>query len=343
MVTKNIFEILLDKFTPWLKFSPELVHEKQVYLLHLLCLLDEASNNAWQQWDAFSWKQLNFPNRIGIAGGVDKTGANINNWWQLGAGFVEVGTITPKYQQPNPGKIIARDQKNLSLWNKMGFPHPGFEESLWNLEKRLSEKQTPILVNIGKNRWTPNEKAQEDYQFLIHELHSYADIFVVNISSPNTQGLRDLFKKQNFKPFIKSIYQTSKEYKKPILLKLSPDENEESFDLIVDLSLEVGFDGFILTNTTTQRTSELSFPTDGGVSGKFLAPFSKLALQRIVKHLGTEKKNKLIINAGGVFNYEDYLERRQLGADLVQLYSGIVFNGPYIFKKIAREHFLKYN
>jgi dihydroorotate dehydrogenase len=345
MLEYSALESSLEKIKPWMWVPPAISHEWMDPLLKSLSFFDESlnqNNQSWKTWQPFDWRGLHFRNPMGIAGGVDKTASNIQNWWDLGVGFVEVGTITPIFQSPNPGKIIDRDSKNFSLWNKMGFPHPGYKDSLVNLAAHFENRKTPVLVNIGKNRWVTNDKAHEDYVFLIHQLHAFTDIFVVNISSPNTTGLRELFQRDKLKPFLASIYEAAKIYAKPVLLKLSPDEDPANLNLVIDISLEVGIDGFIVTNTTTKRDSSLAFPTDGGVSGKFLAPLSKQALKLLVQKLGVHKKEKLIINAGGIFNYSDLEERQALGADLFQIYSGIVFNGPYIFKKIAREHFLKY-
>lgn len=347
MLEVNPLEFSLDITKPWLWVPPSISHEWMDPLLKSLCFFDESlQENTWKTWSPVKWnskwKTFEFRNPVGIAGGVDKTASCIQEWWNLGTGFVEVGTITPYHQTPNPGKIIDRDEKSESLWNKMGFPHPGYLDSLTNLENNFQQRQTPILVNIGKNRWTPNETAHEDYIFLIEKLHHVTDIFVVNISSPNTSGLRELFQRNKLKPFLCSIYETAKKYQKPVLLKISPDETSESLNIIIDVSLEVGIDGFIVSNTTVQRDSSLPFPKDGGVSGKYLAPLSKQALKLIVTKLGPAKKEKLIINAGGITSFEDIQERQALGADLFQIYSGLVFNGPYIFKKIARDYFLKY-
>ncbi len=339
-------ETTLDKYKPWMWVPPSISHKWMEPLLKTLCFIDEdlsGDSQNWKTWNSFDWKNFHFRNPLGIAGGVDKTGSNITNWWDLGVGFLEIGTVTPYFQAPNPGKIIARNEKDFCLWNKMGFPHPGYKETFVNLEKNFENRQTPILVNIGKNRWVPNEKAHEDYILLIHQLHAYTDIFVVNISSPNTVGLRELFQRDRLKPFLSSIYETAKLYSKPVLLKLSPDEDSNQLNLIVEISLAVGIDGFIVSNTTLQRDAQASFPKEGGLSGKFLAPLSKKILKMIVTELGPQKKEKLIINAGGIFNFSDLQERQDLGADLFQIYSGIVFNGPYIFKKIAREYFLKYS
>lgn len=346
-VPVNQIETSLDKMKPWLWVPPSISHEWMDPLLKSLCFFDESfQTEIWKTWSTVKWnskwKNFEFKNPLGIAGGVDKTANCIQQWWTLGAGFVEVGTITPYFQSPNPGKIIDRDVKSLSLWNKMGFPHPGYSESLNNLEKNFANRSTPILVNIGKNRWTPNEKAHEDYIFLIEKLHQVTDIFVINISSPNTSGLRELFQKERLKPFLCSIYEAAQKYQKPVILKISPDEAVESLNVIIDVSLDVGIDGFIVSNTTTQRDSSLPFPKDGGVSGKYLAPLSKQALKLVVSRLGSAKKDKLIITAGGIASFHDIEERQALGADLFQIYSSLVFNGPYVFKKIARDYFLKY-
>ena len=147
--------------------------------------------------EAFSWRGIHFPNPLGTAGGIDKNALHIKDWWSLGAGFLEIGTVTPEPQKANPGKILDRSLKYRSLWNNMGFPNRGLDFMKNRLSSLPKEKPSPVFINIGKNRQTPVSKASEDYEKLLSVLHPFADVFVINISSPNTKDLRTIFDKEN--------------------------------------------------------------------------------------------------------------------------------------------------
>jgi dihydroorotate dehydrogenase len=153
------------------------------------------------RWKPFEFKGLRFTNTIGTSGGVDKNAEHIQDWWRYGVGFQELGTVTPERQDPNPGKIIDRAHRKKAVWNKMGFPNEGLEYFIKNISNIPHPYYTPLFLNIGKNRWTPNDKAHEDYITCLKALYSYADAFVINISSPNTSGLRDLLQKTNCASF----------------------------------------------------------------------------------------------------------------------------------------------
>lgn len=321
-------------------FKPEVAHEWLPLLLTSLVFLDDQIEKEAHVWNSFSWRGLNFRNPLGIAGGVDKTGDSFTCWQTLGCGFYEVGTVTPAPQSPNPGKIIDRHLGSFSLWNRMGFPSPGANETRLTLSTCFENRKIPFLINIGKNRNTTLEDAQNDYLFLINSLADLADVFVINISSPNTQGLRWLFSPERFEAFISPIIKKSHKHKRPILLKLSPDESLEQLAFIIDASIAAGIDGFITCNTTTRRNDSIPFPPEGGVSGQFLKPYSLESLKFLVNHLGSRKNNLLVISAGGISDGHDVKERLQIGANLSQIYSSIIFRGPYVFKKIAREIFL---
>lgn len=319
-------------------------HDWLPTFLKLTVFLSEGLNpaeNSKYTWAPRQWRNLHFRNPIGIAGGLDKTGQSIMPWWSLGAGFLEVGTVTPYAQESNPGRIIDRFKSTQGLWNKMGFPSPGYKSVYFEMERSFQDRHTPILLNIGRNRSTPNHDAHEDYLLLMRSMYSVCDIFVVNISSPNTVGLRQLFSRELFEPLMEKLGDESRRLNRPLLLKLSPDESDEQLEMIVQASYNQGIDGYVISNTTVKRPTPSPYPLDGGLSGKPMAHLSIETLKSVVKLLGPHRNNKLIINTGGISTGTDLKERLALGADLCQIYSSLVFRGPFIFKKIAREYFVE--
>lgn len=283
------------------------------------------------QWKEFTWKGLHFSNRLGIAGGVDKTGEQILLWQNFGAGFIEIGTITPKPQDPNPGKILARDWDNQCLWNKMGFPSDGCREAAIEMKNAATEKKVPVFLNVGKNRSTANENAVEDYLEVIQRCQEFADAITVNVSSPNTQNLRQL---QDEKALYKLISKITKATDKPVLVKLSPDMTRKDLENSLQAAIEAGASGFVLTNTTLSRPPTSPFPKEGGLSGAGLKSLSEKNLVDAIQILGPKRKDLLIISVGGVMTPEDVQKRLSLGADLVQVYSALVFEGPRFFGKV---------
>lgn len=328
----------MTKLKPWLWLPAHWSHTLSPYALAAFGLLFEKPLPVWKP---VQWKGLVFKNPLGLAGGIDKSGDQIQNWWKLGVGFVEVGTVTPEAQKGNPGKIMDRDPEKLALWNRMGFPSDGMDEMFYNLT-HLSERRTPILVNIGKNRNTPNSEAVGDYLQVMDRVHLVADIFVINISSPNTKGLRDLQSSQALTDLLKPLMQKTKALNKPLVVKLSPDLASSEYIQAIQICLELGVDGFVLTNTTLSRYEGAPFPTEGGVSGAPLRDLAKNALKIAIETLGSARKNKLIISVGGVLTPEDVFERLEMGADLVETYSGIVYDGPLFFQHV-HESFQKLN
>ncbi len=319
---------------PWLWLPPQLAHDLSPLALEILSpFFDERTPT----WGSFVWKDIVFKNRLGLAGGVDKNGDSLKAWQKLGCGFIEMGTVTPEAQKQNLGKIMDRSLIDEALWNKMGFPSAGADECYFNLRSFKQQSNLPVFVNIGKNRDTANEMAFVDYVRLIHHFQDLADAFVVNISSPNTKGLRELAEPEILTRFLNPLMQAQSELSsvKPVLLKLSPDLEEDDLKRIVDTCLKFDVDGFVLTNTTLERRTQKSFPTEGGVSGKPLAIGSKKALRGLIQHLGTEKSKKLVISVGGVMTAEDVFERISLGADLVEVYTALIFSGPHFFRKVA--------
>jgi dihydroorotate dehydrogenase len=320
---------------PWLWLPPKLAHDLSPIGIQICSLLYEKRT---PEWGSFSWRGLRFKNRLGLAGGADKNGQSLNAWERLGCGFIELGTVTPFAQDSNPGKIIDRSSEDLALWNKMGFPSLGADECFYNLRNFKDDSSVPILVNIGKNRTTANDLAFRDYCYLIERFHDLADAFVVNISSPNTAGLRQLADRETLAAFLKPIAQTRNEFenRKPILLKLSPDMTDDQLKTVLDISVENDMDGFVLTNTTLSRETKKTFPSEGGVSGAPVASLSKKALVTAISHLGNEKTKKLVISVGGVMTTEDVFERLSLGADLVEVYTALIYSGPNFFRKVEK-------
>ena len=317
-------------FHPWLWLPPKLAHDISPYILPLVSGLTPKFDN---QWAPLKWKNLSFVNPLGLAGGVDKNGSNLASWKKLGVGFLEVGTVTPKPQKANPGQILLRDKKHKALWNKMGFPNIGADQLAGKL-KKLKKDKTPLFINIGKNRWTEQQEAFRDYIFCIEKLHVYADGFVINLSSPNTRGLRDLLQASELKEFLLSLHNHLAErnlVEKPLLLKLSPDMNESTLKKTLETSMDF-VDGWILTNSTENRSPSNPFPLkEGGVSGRPLADLSQKALA-IATPYKNQNPKKLIISTGGIDNDREILKRLKMGADLVQVYSALVFSGPLFFK-----------
>lgn len=294
--------------------------------------------SSWQtpgtfEWSPLEWKNLRFKNPLGIAGGMDKNASLLSVWKKIGPGFIEVGTVTPRPQKANSGKIVAREWDRRILWNRMGFPSHGADEVFYNLQKEKSDYGLPIFVNIGKNRETPNAEAAEDYFFLMSRLSPVADAFVINISSPNTTGLRELQESE----FLQRLIGTGRKIThKPLLVKLSPDMDSQQFESLVKECADLGFDGFVLTNTTLHRPKENHFPDVGGLSGSFLKEKSEQILKQTIQILGPRRKDFLLVSVGGILTPEDVKHRLAMGADLVQCYSALVFEGPTFFQQVAR-------
>ncbi|MCS6838274.1 MAG: quinone-dependent dihydroorotate dehydrogenase [Bdellovibrionaceae bacterium] len=299
-------------------------------------------------WNPISWGKDFYRNPLGIAGGFDKNAQMVDDLFRIGFGFVEVGTVTPLPQGPNPGNILDRDWRTRSLWNKMGFPNIGAEQVRKNLEG-LSCKPGPVWVSLGKNRWTELEKSHHDFAFVAKTLNDVADVFVINISSPNTQGLRKLQGKEMLQPLIEEVKNVTN---RPLLIKFSPDQTKEQFWEALDVALASGISGIIVTNTTLRRTRPAhstfknndSFEkilkkwpaTEGGISGGFLAPFSEEFLLWAQEYRVKCAQTFKIVSCGGIMTPEDVRNRLGMGADLVQVYSALVFEGFSFPKTVAR-------
>lgn len=318
---------------PFWKFLPvRLAHEMAPIGLSIAS--DIWGQDEPKEWNPLEWSGLHFPNRVGVAGGVDKNAEQGLHWQRLGAGFIEIGTVTPQPQDPNPGKIIGRDWQRKNLWNKMGFPNEGARLTKASLQKWEQDLKIPLFINLGKNRWTPDSLAATDYQMVLQEFKDLVDGFVVNVSSPNTAGLRNLQKAETLKSLCASLVPLAGA--KPVLVKLSPDMTEEDLAPSLLGAVEAGVRGFILTNTTLSRPENCAFPKEGGLSGQSLKSASKTQLERTIRLLGPRRKDLLIVSTGGIMSIEDVNERLKMGADLVQVYSALVFEGPLFFQKLYK-------
>jgi dihydroorotate dehydrogenase len=344
---------------PWLWLPAQLSHDLAPFGLELAALV---STPVKANARSFTWKrkgrEIFFRNPLGIAGGVDKDGRQISGWRHFGAGFVEIGTVTPLAQKPNPGRIMARQTETESLWNKMGFPSPGAHSTrLFVRDWRVKEAQAspeagedlrfPIFINIGKQRDTPLERAHEDYTALIEtfmdssraiEGRPLADAFVINISSPNTKGLRDLFSQDRLRSFLSPIVAALVHFQVPGLLKLSPDMDDETRNSCLNVICELELDGLIATNTTAERPRGFEhLPLEGGLSGAPLKVRSRDFLSTALKELGSRRNGLLVVSAGGVLDGDEALARLDLGADCVETYSGLVFKGPRFFEEALKK------
>lgn len=322
------------RLRPWLWLSPNLAHKLSPPLLNgLHCLTPSSRPPEWQSLD---WRGLHFPNRLGVAGGVDKDARNIRAWQSLGAGFLEVGTITPEPQPGNTPPVVDRDVPQEAIWNRLGFPSQGVRRVRRRLERLRRPGLTPVFANIGKNATTPLERAHEDYIFLLEQLRGLVDGFVINISSPNTKGLRELLRPDRLMEFLQPVLKSVPAGHVPVLLKLSPDMDDEELERVLLISYELGIDGWIVTNTSQSIRDGLNFPKEGGVSGKPLGPRSREVLRKSLAMLGPRRNGKLVVSVGGVSGAEDVAERLALGADLVQVYSALIFEGPLFFRRVAQ-------
>ena len=283
---------------------------------------------------------LTFKNPVGLAAGFDKDAKLVDTLSCLGFGFVEIGTLTPKPQRGNDKPRLFRLPKDHALINRMGFNNEGVLKALTRLKKRKSS----VIVggNIGKNKSTPNEFANEDYAYCLNSLYEYVDYFVVNVSSPNTPGLRELQEKEPLRQLLKTVKDLSlkKPVAKPVLLKIAPDLSPGQLGDIVEILKATGIDGVIATNTTISREgleterSELDLMGAGGLSGKPLAKRSTEIIRYLRAALGTDFP---IIGVGGIMSAEDALEKMEAGADLLQLYTGFIYEGPALIQRINKK------
>ncbi|SJN17435.1 Dihydroorotate dehydrogenase [Sphingobacterium sp. JB170] len=282
---------------------------------------------------------LKFKNPIGLAAGFDKNAEYIAEMSNLGFGFIEIGTVTPKPQPGNDKPRMFRLVGDSGLINRMGFNNQGADVAAGRLKKLKNRGNLIIGGNIGKNKATPNADAVNDYIYCFNVLFDYVDYFVVNVSSPNTPGLRDLQEKEPLKGILNKLQELNhtKYIQKPILLKIAPDLTKSQLDDIIEIVLETQIAGVIATNTTISRdglTSEPSVVTEaGGVSGKPLTARST----QVIKYLHVKSGAAFpIIGVGGIHSAEDAIDKIQAGASLVQVYTGFIYEGPALVGDICK-------
>ena len=282
---------------------------------------------------------LKFPNPVGLAAGFDKDAVLFNELASFGFGFIEIGTLTPVGQPGNPQPRLFRLPQDESLINRMGFNNGGAEDAIERLKKRSAN--VIIGGNIGKNKITPNEEAVEDYKKCFHALYDHVDYFVVNVSSPNTPNLRALQEKEPLKALLQTLQEERKSFSttKPILLKIAPDLTDEQLDDIIEIMEETKLEGLIATNTTISRDglntsdAEIDAIGPGGLSGKAV----KVRSTEVIRYLSTKSAGAFpIVGVGGIQTAEDAIEKLEAGASLVQVYSGFIYEGPSMLKKINK-------
>jgi dihydroorotate dehydrogenase len=281
---------------------------------------------------------LRFKNPVGLAAGFDKNGLWTDELSNLGFGFIEIGTVTPRAQMGNDKPRLFRLKQDEALINRMGFNNEGSGAAANQLRKR----KTKIIVggNIGKNKLTKNDDAVYDYLKSFNDLYPYVDYFVINVSSPNTPGLRALQEKEPLKYLLKTLERDNgrKSKPKPILLKIAPDLTDEQLDDIIEIVKETRISGVIASNTTISREGLVTDQAEveeigaGGLSGKPLAKRST----EVIRYLSEKSKKAFpIIGVGGIHSAEDAIEKLKAGASLIQVYSGFIYEGPGIVKKIC--------
>jgi len=327
------------------KFDPEKIHYFTANSISFLLKIP-GMKYIWKKMYQIDDKRLEkeifgikFKNPVGLAAGFDKNASMYNQLAHFGFGFIEIGTVTPKGQPGNEKPRLFRLKEDEAIINRMGFNNEGTEVVIENLKN----KKTNLIIggNIGKNKVTPNEEANNDYKLAFNALFDYVDYFVVNVSSPNTPNLRELQEKEPLKQLLQSLKDENnlKRVQKPILLKIAPDLTNEQLDDIIEIVAEVKLDGVIATNTTISRADLRSNSTlvesigAGGLSGKPLKERST----EVIKYLA-EKSNKSfpIIGVGGIHSAEDAIEKLNAGADLIQLYTGFIYEGPALIKRINK-------
>jgi len=326
-----------DSIKPYLfKLEPETAHHLAEFFLKLPNICQVPFNSFLESHfvtDDSLRQELfgrEFLNPIGLAAGFDKNASMIRGIQTIGFGFTEIGTVTPKPQDGNPKPRMFRHIEEQTLQNAMGFNNEGAYKVVKKLQKRFPFA-TPIGINIGKNKVTPENEAINDYIHLIKTFNGLGDYFVINISSPNTPGLRDL---QN-EEFIEKLFSEAKQLTKmPILLKIAPDMSIDDAVTLTTMAVEKGADGIIATNTTIDY-SLVQNPKDiGGLSGKVLKEKSFEIFEAIAKELYGKTT---LISVGGIDSAQEAYKRIKAGASLVQIYTGLVFHGPDMIMNINKE------
>lgn len=335
---------------------PERVHH---LTMHLLATTSKAGLFRKILKSAFSLEDprlskhlfgLTFKNTIGLAAGFDKNAKYLRPLECLGFGFIEIGTVTPKAQAGNEQPRLFRLKKDGALINRMGFNNEGADQiastlRAWRASQRAgSDSSLPMMIggNIGKNKSTPNEDAWKDYVYCFQTLNPVVDYFVVNVSSPNTPGLRELQEKESLRKIfvhLQSINKSLNKIPKPLLLKIAPDLGWEQIDDLIALASEIALDGIVATNTTIDRNglntprADLDLIGAGGLSG---IPLRKRSTE-IIQYINKKSKGSIpIIGSGGIFEPGDAIEKINAGASLIQVWTGFIYVGPSIVRRILR-------
>jgi len=332
------------------RFSPEVAHEWTMRLLTLACAIPGVAWILRRHYTVtdkrleVSIAGLTFPNPVGLAAGFDKDARWLKEMRTLGFGFVEIGTVTPIPQKGNPRPRLFRLPADRGVINRMGFNNGGMVQAAAKLRRRPQG----LLVggNIGKNKTTPNASADLDYLKSFQSLHAHVDYFVVNVSSPNTPGLRELQSKEPLTQLLQLLMNENATMptSRPIFLKIAPDLSDSELDDIIDLVQETGIAGVIATNTTISREglqmdeARVQEMGPGGLSG---APVSERSTE-VIRYLHTKSGGSFpIIGVGGICSGVDAQEKLDAGASLVQVYSGLIFEGPGLIRRINR-HLLQH-
>lgn len=328
------------------RFPTEWVHYFSMNSLKLLCsvgfirnVLAKSFTPAPQPSELLG---LRFKNPVGLGAGFDKNARYLRELEALGFGFVEIGTVTPLGQVGNPKPRLFRLPADKALINRMGFNNDGAKIIAERLKAWRSRPSSLIIGgNIGKNKATPNEDAWKDYDTCFRELHPYVDYFVVNVSSPNTPGLRELQEKESLGKILRHLQMINngKAQAKPILLKIAPDLTREQVDDVISLALEIKLDGLVAANTTISReglgeASQETARETGGLSG---LPLQQKSTE-LVRYIAEQTKGEIpLIASGGIFTAADAKAKLEAGASLVQVWTGFIYEGPSIVKNICRQ------
>ncbi len=318
--------------------EPERAHERTMRLLEL-GYRSGASRALWPRPKPLPTRAfgLEFPNPVGLAAGLDKNGEHIDALFSLGFGFIEVGTVTPRPQAGNPKPRLFRLGRDNALINRMGFNNAGVDALVRNVER--SARRGILGINIGKNKDTPNENAADDYLLCMQRVYGLADYLVVNISSPNTAGLRELQNEIALRRLIGSLREQQERLgvmhgkRVPMLVKLAPDLDEPEIDAIALVLNEAQVDGVIATNTTLDRAMVAGNPLaseSGGLSGQPLYGRSTRVLRRLRARLD---ERIALVGVGGVMSAADAAGKVAAGATLIQLYTGLVYSGPALIRE----------
>jgi len=332
------------------KFDPEAIHNFTMNMLSL-----DIFDNLIRPFFSYENRSLEvkignltFRNPIGLAAGMDKDCTALASWDAFGFGFAEVGTVTPLPQEGNDKPRMFRLPEYKAIINRMGFNNCGADEFLKNIidKKEGISNDFIVGVNIGKNKRTELEDAYQDYKFSFEKLYEHADYFAINVSSPNTEGLRELQQKKYLDEILKSLQVLNKELdelysckSKDIFLKIAPDLTQQEADDIIEVSIDNNITGLIATNTTISRDNLPENPPQadyeqGGLSGKPLRGLSNSILKYVCDKAGDKLS---VIASGGVFDADDVKEKLNLGAKLVQLYTGFVYEGPFMVKRLKKK------